>query len=614
MRRGILATIDELKALRDRVDRRPFSAIHDTLRKRCALILETAPITEAQWRSTWQSGGTHAAVTAARNTQGRILDLLIAHNIEPNGAYRSRAIEELRGLIHWSSWVDPSHTRLTADPCTAESAVAAVIALDWLHDEIDENLRAEVRQAIHDKALTPFRHAVEKKEWWYTCYHSWNAVINGGLSLVSLALSDEDPLAEETYRDARQGLTHFFDALPSEGGWDEGPGYWGRAVRYVLLAAEAARRLEDDETIIHRRGMDQTGLFGVYFSPNGVGSGFGENPTPPLLGTMYLLDRYYESPAVRWWLDTYSFHNDVGTSGWSAAGLAMLFRDGDAPIVEDPQLEPVKVFDTIGWAAMADTWPRPKMYVSAKTGDLSANHSQRDMNSLQLHVDGEALLIDPGGSGQNGGAGQTGDELELIQARSHNTITVAEADHLIDAQGRIRSAESQEGYRWLACDAGDALGEGVTFMRYATMVLDKQGAGQALIVLDNVMLATPEKVEMFWHTLGRTAIDPGGKHGLIAGRRNQLHFAMVGTCPVAATVEKKDIGHGRTDSVLTATCGVMGPAWILSAFSLVPLEGEPRLAESVDGVQASVGPFRLTLTREGRLYRVGEVSTSTAKE
>jgi hypothetical protein len=358
--------------------------------------------------------------------------------------------------------------------------------------------------------------------------------------------------------------------------------------------------------------MDQTGLFGVYFSPNGVAAGFGEHPTPPLLGTMYLLDRYYDCPQVRWWLDTYAFHRDVTTSGWSAAGLALLFRDEDAPVVEKPRLEPVKVFDTIGWAAMADAWPTPHMYVSAKTGDLSANHSQRDMNALQLHVAGEPLLIDPGGSGHNGGA-ETGDELDLVQARAHNTLTVAEADHLIDAQGRIRDAGSDETCRWMVCDAGDALGEGVTFVRYATMVLDDRGAGQALIVLDNVVLVTPEKVEMFWHSLGRLSIDPGGKHGLIAGGRSQLHFALAGTCPVAGTIEKKDIGHGRTDSALVTTCGVMGPAWICSAFSLVPLEGDPRIDETPEGVEAAVGAFKLTLAREDRFFRVGEVRTGDTR-
>ena len=58
-----------------------------------------------------------------------MFDLLIADHIEPNGAYRSRAIEELRNLVSWTEWVDPSQTAVAVDMCTAEAGVAAVVCL-----------------------------------------------------------------------------------------------------------------------------------------------------------------------------------------------------------------------------------------------------------------------------------------------------------------------------------------------------------------------------------------------------------------------------------------------------------------------------------------------------
>ena len=91
---------------------------------------------------------------------------------------------------------------------------------------------------------------------WTSCYHSWNAVVNAGVGLAALAMSDEDADAQRPMPQARKNLRHFFDALGREGGWDEGIGYWGYAMRYVLLLAEAARRLDDDQTLLHQRGMD----------------------------------------------------------------------------------------------------------------------------------------------------------------------------------------------------------------------------------------------------------------------------------------------------------------------------------------------------------------------
>ena len=77
MKRGILATRDELCSLRERIAKKHFDTIYDALRKRCSLILESAPVTEAQWRSLYEQGLWCAAVTAARTAQGRIMDLLI---------------------------------------------------------------------------------------------------------------------------------------------------------------------------------------------------------------------------------------------------------------------------------------------------------------------------------------------------------------------------------------------------------------------------------------------------------------------------------------------------------------------------------------------------------
>ena len=104
MKRGLLATGAELARLRDRLGRKPFDHVYDMLRKRCALILESQPITETMWRSASQQGRWGAATSAVASLQGRIFDLVISHRIEPNGAYRDRAVEELKNLVGFSTY------------------------------------------------------------------------------------------------------------------------------------------------------------------------------------------------------------------------------------------------------------------------------------------------------------------------------------------------------------------------------------------------------------------------------------------------------------------------------------------------------------------------------
>jgi hypothetical protein len=567
MRSGILASPEQLRALRDRVQRRPFDEFSDHLEKRCALILESPPISEGQWRSIWSQGKRHAAVTAAQATQGRILDLLVSDAIDTNRAYRSRALEELQSLLSWSTWHDPSHTHCSVDLCTAEAAVAVVLALDWAGQDLPASLRNQAVETLHSRVLVPYLEAVKEGQWWYSCYHSWNAVVNGGCGLTGLFLEDEFPEGPEARRLAIEGIKRFQDALSSDGGWDEGPGYWGYGFRYLLLLAEGLARLEDDQRLYHHRGMDQTGLFPIYFSPNGQSAGFGDAPIVPLYGALYLLENRLGCEELGWWLDTYSFHRDTSTTSWSAAGLAIVCRS-DAPPRAKPDLEPVKTFSEIGWACMADRWPRPGFYASIKAGDLAANRAHHDMNSLVLQVDGERVLVDlPGPNGSYDYAREQSEGFSPCSARSHNTLIVAEEDHRPDARGRILTAEAGENYRWIACDAGEALGEGVRFVRHLVMTLDNQGAGQSLIVLDEIDLGMPEKVEAFWHVSGDLTVDGEKLLGRIRCRQSDLQLALASTTPVNVWARNRASGPSETDRYVHLSGGVMGRALMATVFS-----------------------------------------------
>jgi len=610
MRRGILASRDELAGLRDRINRKPFDGMYDALRRRCALILESSPVTEAQWRSLWEHGQWSAAVVAARTAQGRIMDLLIAHHIDRNIAYRDRAVEELKDIIGWSTWVDPCHEHLPADLCTAEAAVAAVVGLDWLWEDLPEPDRLRVMQALRHKAIEPYRQAVSHGAWWYTCYHSWNAVVNSGCGLAGLALGEEEPAAEETYNLAAAGLRNFFDALGREGGWDEGTGYWGYALRHVLLLAEASARLLDDRRMLHTRGMGATGLFPVYFTPNGQPASFGDNPAVPLYGTFYLLTKHYGQTEVTRWLDTYAFHRDAATTGWASEGLGLIFRPVDADVPDDSELAPVKVYHEIGWAAIADRWPRPSMYVAVKTGDLSANHSQHDMNSIQLQVDGEMLLIDLGhGPFSQEYFSDARGEFYQVQAAAHNTITVGQRDHQIDAQGQIVEAASDNACRWVACDAEAACGDNVSFMRHVVMLVNPAAKeGHTVIVLDELSDREDEDAELVWHTAGQLHLNARAMTGSITGLKSRLHFALACTADAVASSETRRVDPQDAHNILRLSFTATSSVHLVSVFSRQPVGKPPEIKCSGSGeVRLKVGSATLRFKPHRHRLQLAEV-------
>jgi len=583
MRRGLLATRDTLRMLKDRLSRKPFDAMHAMLQRRCSLILQTSPVTESQWRLLSQQGSTSAALNAARTTQGRLFDLLIAHHVSPNQAFRDRAIEELRNLLSWSTWVDPAHSELRVDLCTAESAVAAVVALDWLWEDIAEVDRLRVRHALRNKVIAPYEQSVKQNAWWYNCYHSWNAVINSGCGLAALALSDEESNARDAFTHARAGLARFLGAIGREGGWDEGLAYWGLSLRYVLLLAEGLGNTLDDLSLFHTRGIDATGLFPVYFTPNGQHMGFGDSAATPLYDALYLLTKRFGLKQFTWWMDTYACQREIVTTGHNGVGLAMLFRPVDAEVTTYPDMQNVKVFNEIGWAALADRWPRPTFYVATKTGDLSAHHGRPDMCSINLQVDGETMLVDRGLPPYLfGDEGEPNADMIDLPAASHNVLLVGRRDHRIDGQGQIVEAQADHEYRWVACDSGQALGDSVHAIRHLVMLTHgRTRTGTTLVVLDELAIPGGESVDLFWHSPAMFQRDGDRRAGVFQGLRARLYFGLTSTAPGRLEVLRRETTT-RNESILHLHLPRAGKVLLASTFSRKPLH-EPELRKSPNG-------------------------------
>ncbi len=609
MRRGLLARAEELAALGERLGRAPFDRMYEALQKRCALLLETAPVTETMWRSAHQQGRWGATTAAVASMQGRIFDLVISHRIERNLAYRDRAVEELKNLLRFSTWADPSHRDLPADLCTGEACATVAVALDWLAEELTDADRLRCQRALREKGLQPYLRAVESGVFWHSCYHNWNAVVNGGVGLAAVLLEDEEPDAPKALQQARAGLVNFFNALGREGGWDEGLGYWGYAMRYVLLLAEALARTAGDNSLYHRRGLDVTGLFPVYFSPHGLPVSFGDRPLTPAWGVFYLLAKHFGVKEVVWWLDRYAHRHDVVTSGYSDAGLGLLFRPLEWADQPAPDLHAVKAFNEIGWVAMADDWPVPGLYAALKTGDMAAHHAQLDMNSVQVMVGGELLLHDLGSPEFSNDYLSPERRYEFYEARSsaHNTLIVGGREHRLDAVGSIVEAQEAPGYRWAAGEAGAALGEDVQFVRHVVMPVAAGRPGGVLVVLDEVRNVLPEEIVVSWHTAGQIRLNRRGESATIVGTAVRLHVACAATCRFQPATASRRVGGRKPDQVLTLTTAPVREAVLVSVFGTRP-PGKVRLKRSPRGdVQVQAGGWELDWEASRRYLRLERV-------
>ncbi len=79
--------------------------------------------------------------------------------------------------------------------------------------------------------------------------HNWNQVCNGGLTIGALAIGDEEPeLCGKILHHALTSVQLAMRSYAPDGGWGEGPGYWGYATSYnvtmlACLESAAGQRL-----------------------------------------------------------------------------------------------------------------------------------------------------------------------------------------------------------------------------------------------------------------------------------------------------------------------------------------------------------------------------------
>src|SRR5262249_28868395 len=103
----------------------------------------------------------------------------------------------------------------------------------------------------------------------------------------------------------------------------------------------------------------------------------------------YLLGRTYHDPAFIWFRDRAPLP-PVPAGGWPQEVFGLLWRPvGEAWLPETqrdykPQLDPVYVFSSIGWAMMTRRQPDQPFFLAFKNGSLAANHTHLDLNHISI--------------------------------------------------------------------------------------------------------------------------------------------------------------------------------------------------------------------------------------
>lgn len=399
----LLFSKNEIPAIKERAKHPQMKAVVEHLIARADHVFKAAPLlVSLTKRGEKDAPGEVKGLTAARDLQGRVVTLCMAFTLTGDAKYKNEAVAQLdHALTDWKIWVDTAHAP-PYDLMTGEVCATFGLAYDWLYNDLTPDERKRLREGAEKRGLDAYHSAVAKKMGWLSARNNWNAVCNGGATLLALALEGESAGSAKAIEASIAGMRKYWEHLAPDGGWDEGTGYWTYGHRYGILAAEALRRCGNKygSEVFALEGVKRTCYFPIVFNPGSkMSASFGDASGRASDAIFYLLGREYKNPDFIWAQDRFSLG---AKEGWPYEALVLLWRPLDEKWLPEaksgftPILEPVYAFPSIGWGFMAPRQPNPPIWLAFKNGTLAANHTHLDLNAVSVGVNDDMLLVELG--------------------------------------------------------------------------------------------------------------------------------------------------------------------------------------------------------------------------
>lgn len=473
-----------------------------------------------------------------------IRHLAIGGKVTGDAAMTARAKE---WLLEAASW-DPMG--VTSRAYTDEWAYRVCNALawgyDWLHDDLSDDERKMVREALLERTRDIAEHAIQNAKIHLFPYDS-HAVrsISSCVIPACIALLGDDETGQ-----ARDWLNYSIEFLytvyspwgDAQGGWAEGPHYWMTGISYLLDAANWLNTYTG-LNVYQRPFFQHTADFPLFTKAPGTRRAtFGDDSTMGDLTCIKIGMNLRQfggvtgNGAYQWYCDE-NHRLNPGTEGdfynwgwWDTRFDELAFRT-DWPAVEaTPPEGGLRHFKGVGWAAVQHKMAEPDEHIqfvfkSSKYGSIS--HSHGDQNAFCLAAYGEDLAIQ---SGHYVAFNSSMHREWRRQTRSKNAILIngkgqyagKDKAKALAASGRIVTAEEHADHIYICGDATPAyqsLSPEVTRAEREIYFV----RNSYFVIVDKVDATSPVTVDWLLHAnnpydLGKSSFRNAGKRAGFYGQ------------------------------------------------------------------------------------------------
>lgn len=361
----------------------------------------------------------------------KLTGLIVAECIENEGRFLDDIVNGLWLLAEETSWCLPAHigmqkagtglpddTEPIVDLFAAETGALVawtVYLLEQRLDAVSPQVLPRLRREVVRRILVPCR--TRDDFWWMGlrggAVNNWNPWVTSNWLTCTLLLETDESVRTADVAKAVRCLDAFVGPYPTDGGCDEGPGYWTRAgaslydCLELLLSATNGRFDEYSDPLIRNIGRF---IYRVHIADHYVVN-FADAPAlsvpPPALVFGYGR-RIGDTDMER--LGAWAAHETdlwrrqpsdkpitprISSLGRLLEEFARLpdmeKADPRPPLPRDTWLDVIQVMVARDRAGSADGF-----FLAAKGGHNNESHNHNDVGHFIVYLDGRPLLIDAG--------------------------------------------------------------------------------------------------------------------------------------------------------------------------------------------------------------------------
>lgn len=234
----------------------PYKAYWETVRLRADQYAAEAPYPADDPRVVSPHG--------SREIGDRLPYFAIAYRLSGDAKYLNAAKAWMNAIANYPTWGGDQ------DLVASHILFGMSVAYDWLYDELSPNESEAYALKMAYQAEILYQLLTHQSIWWADNYHQNHNYMNTmAIMAAAVALYDVSDHADDHILAAYDNFTYVLQALPPDGAYTEGVGYWTYAIGALMRYFDLEKTILDIDRVQENAWFQNTGRYRLYASVPG---------------------------------------------------------------------------------------------------------------------------------------------------------------------------------------------------------------------------------------------------------------------------------------------------------------------------------------------------------